>query len=96
MFSSLWGPDGIEPMRSFIFLNKKANPQGAAKKVNAKTMHSSEWGYVIPLNLDDDHVLRPDAWTGKDGSSHDIVLIRIPDKHQATLIAYMDDKQEAH
>ena len=47
---------------------------------------------MIPLNLDNDHVLRPEDWTGEDGSSHDIVLIRIPDKYVDALIAYMDNK----
>ena len=87
--------DVLVPVKKlYMFLNKKAHPQGPAKEVTAETMFTSEWGYVIELCLDDEHVLKPDAYTGADACSHDIVLIRIPDKHQDSLLKYMNDKED--
>ena len=53
-----------------MILNKKKSPAD-----------SREWGFVIELKVDRDHVLIPERFKDCKDSGYNLALIRVPDEH---------------
>ena len=66
-----------------LYLNKKQNPQSA-----------EEWGFMIELIVDKDHIIIPSKYSGTANCGYDIALVRIPAKHQQKLVDYLHQHEK--